>query len=225
MTNRYLGMGLSVVCFLSTTAGEVMPAWREIGDDASANQLIVRGAGQPPVKYGDLSRKGSVELPVDGPRPRVQWDFKLPCDLTKALGVEFDFRCDNCSCLKDAAFYFKSGNGWYSSSGLMPETDGVWQHVKILRTQARGVEGKPAGWDKIDGIRIALQRGDDCVVTTAGVADFALIPTVGNESVVVVRGEWASRQKGAETAAILRYASTFSGELSQIGVPNSLVSD
>ena len=108
-----VAFSLALLVSMPLTAG-VMPGWEAIGDDASANACIVRGSGQPPVKYGDLVRKGSVELPVDGPSASVWWDFILPCDLSNATGVEFDIRCDDITGLKDAMFYFKSGAGWIS---------------------------------------------------------------------------------------------------------------
>ena len=223
--------GLAIVAFVPrTSAGSVstdriMPVWCAIGDDASANACIVRGQGQPPVRYGDLTRKGSVELPVDGPNARVQWDFRLPCDLSNARGVEFDIRCDDVSCLQSAMFYFKSGNGWYTRS-LLLEEDGEWCHVKMMKGKG-GVEGKPEGWHRIDLFRIAFQRSAERPVTTAGVADFALIPFAdgGKAKVAVIQGKWASQRKGAETDAILSYGAQFATELGQIGVSNGLIED
>ncbi|MBQ3340637.1 MAG: family 10 glycosylhydrolase [Kiritimatiellae bacterium] len=155
---------------------EVMATWRAIGDDASANACIVRGPGQPPVRYGDLTRKGSVELPVDGPNASVKWDFLLPCDLSNAKGVEFDFRCDDVSGLNGAMFYFKSGNGWYTRNIILDE-EGKWCHVRMLRSGC-GKEGEPGGWDAVKSMRINLFRNADRKTTTAAVADFKIIPAV-----------------------------------------------
>ena len=220
-----IGLFLAVVSVEGPVLAEVMPAWRAIGDDASANACIVRGQGQSPVRYGDLTRKGSVELPVDGPAPRVQWDFRLPCDLSKAQGVEFDFRCDDVSCLQGAMFYFKSGKGWYSQS-LLLEEDGSWCHVKVMKGKG-GVEGQPEGWHRIDLFRIALQRGRDCTVTTAGVADFSIIRSADGRSanVAVIQGQWASQRKGAESAAILAHAANMASELGQLGVASETIAD
>ena len=225
MKSRSLLFGLLLVA-ASSRADEVMPAWKAIGDDASANAVVRRGAGQSPVRYGDLTRKGSVELPADGPRPRVEWDFKLPCDLSQARGVSFDFRCDDVSGLKGAAFYFKSGGGWYSTS-LMIDEEGEWQHVEILKSKVRGVEGNPGGWDKVELFRLALDRGADRKATQAAIADFAVIPQPGEGEikVAVVQGAWASRQKGAESGAILSYAAQLSSELTRIGVANAIFAD
>ena len=154
-------------------AAEVMPGWAAIGDDASANACVVRGHGQPPVRYGDLVRKGSVELPVDGPGAIVRWDFMLPCDLSNAKGVEFDIRCDDVSGLKNAMFYFKSGKGWYSQN-IALEEEGKWCHVRVQRSRC-GREGKPGGWDAVERMRINFFRSEDCKTTTAAVADFSVI--------------------------------------------------
>ena len=154
-------------------AGDVMPGWKAIGDDASANACVVRGHGQPPVRYGDLVRKGSVELPVDGPNAIVRWDFMLPCDLSNAKGVEFDIRCDDMAGIKNAMFYFKSGKGWYSRN-IVLEEEGKWCHVRILRARC-GKEDKPGGWDAVECMRIRFFRGKDRKTTTAAVADFSVI--------------------------------------------------
>ena len=167
-----VAFSLTLLASMPLTAG-VMPGWEAIGDDASANACIVRGSGQPPVKYGDLVRKGSVELPVDGPRADVAWNFMLPCDLSNAKGVEFDIRCDDITGLKDAMFYFKSGEGWYYQDFAIDE-DGKWSHVRILRSMC-GKEGRPGGWDAVECMRIRFSRGEASKTTTAAVADFSVI--------------------------------------------------
>lgn len=158
----------------TASLGGIMPAWRAIGDDASANACIVRGPGQPPVRYGDLTRKGSVELPVDGPNASVRWDFMLPCDLSNAKGVEFDIRCDDVSGLTGAMFYFKSGNGWYTR-GIVLDEEGKWCHVRMQRSGC-GTEGEPGGWDAVTSMRINFFRNAERKSTTAAVADFSIIP-------------------------------------------------
>ena len=186
MTTKKAGVSILTACAafslallvgMPLTAG-VMPGWEDIGDDASANARVVRGQGQPPVKYGDLLRKGSVELPVDGPNASVLWDFMLPCDLSNAKGVEFDILCNDIIGLKDAMFYFKSGGGWYSQN-FMIEEEGKWCHVRILRSGC-GKEGKPGGWDAVECMRLRLFRDKDRKTTTVAVADLSVIPE--NES-------------------------------------------
>ena len=94
-TSRMFFAWASILSVAQMAIGGILPEWQAIGDDASANAVIRCGAGQPPVKYADLTRKGSVELPVDGPRNRVQWDFRLPFDLTKAGELAFDLGIDD----------------------------------------------------------------------------------------------------------------------------------
>jgi hypothetical protein len=153
---------------------EVMSAWREIGDDASANACIVPRQGQSPVRYGDLPRKGSVDMPIDGPNATVRWDFLLPCDLSNAKGVEFDIRCDDITDIKGVMFYFKSGNGWYSRNVLIEE-EGKWCHVRIPRAGC-GVEGEPGGWNTVESMRINVFRGAERKITTVAIADLSIIP-------------------------------------------------
>ena len=56
----------------------------------------------------------------------------------------------------DITLYFKSGDGWYGcGSGLRrpgPQT------LRFAKTAFRS-EGRPGGWEHVDGIRIAVWRG------------------------------------------------------------------
>ena len=177
------------------------------------------------MKYGDLTRKGSVELPVAGPSPRVQWDFKVNCDLSSREGIAFDFRLDDLTGIKGGTVYMRSGTGWYRGP-LMIEDEGRWQTVLLTRENMTGREGKPDGWHRIDLVRIALDRSVVEKTTTAGVADLRFVESVdGASRTVVVRGDWASSRPHAERSAILKLATDFATSLSQAGVPNRLVAD
>lgn len=189
----------------TSSIAEVMPVWRMIGDDASANACIVRGNGQPPVRYGDLFRKGSVELPVDGPNATVRWDFLLPCDLSNAKGVEFDIRCDDLTGINGVMFYFKSGNGWYSRNVILEE-EGKWCHVRMLRTGC-GIEGKPGDWNSIESMRINFFRSANRKTTTAAVADFSIIPATE-----VVKVEADKSRINAEVREFVKSVSGKKGE-------------
>lgn len=222
-TSRMFFAGASILSVAQMAIGGILPEWQAIGDDASANAVIRRGAGQPPVKYADLTRKGSVELPVDGPRNRVQWDFRLPFDLTKAGELSFDLRIDDLAGITQAYMYLKSGDGWYGASLPVGE-DGVWQRVRwSCRTRARA-EGKPAGLHRIDGIRLAFDRSSERRTTTAAVADFALSEPRAS-TVLVLRGETSARRKSSESSAYRQYASTFEEALDRIGVPYASLGD
>jgi uncharacterized lipoprotein YddW (UPF0748 family) len=54
------------------------------------------------------------------------------------------------------SLYFRSGGGWYAAAGSL--TKQGWQTLRFSKASFRS-EGSPAGWQKIDGIRIAAWRG------------------------------------------------------------------
>ncbi len=193
MTWRMFLAGVSILASVQMAMGGILPEWQAIGDDASANAVIRRGVGQPPVRYGDLTRKGSVELPAAGPQKRVQWDFALPFDFTKAEELSFDLRIDDLSGITQASMYLKSGNGWYCA-GLPVGEEGTWQRIRWNRRGKFWVEGKPAGFHRIDAIRIAFDRTPERKATTVGVADFALV----TEAVAETPAESEARAKALD---------------------------
>lgn len=199
------------------SAADVLPAWRAIGDDASANAVIRCGAGQPPVRYADLTRRGSVELPVAGPDNRVLWDFSLPFDFMKADELSFDLRVDDLSGIKHASMHLKSGDGWYTT-GLPVQTEGEWQRIRWNRRRRVSREGKPAGLDRIDAIRLSFYRTDERKTTTAVVADFAL-SVVRDARVLVLRGETSAQRRPKEAKDFRRLATVFESALERLNVP------
>jgi uncharacterized lipoprotein YddW (UPF0748 family) len=55
--------------------------------------------------------------------------------------------------------YFRSGKGLYIAGAYLGKKDG-WQTLRFVKSSFRS-EGEPAGWNRIDGIRIALWRAED----------------------------------------------------------------
>ena len=87
---------------------------------------------------------------------RVYIDRTVSLDLTEVNQFDLDISADPPACVGEVSLYFKSGDGWYSAgSGL--KADG-WHTLSFIRTLFR-TEDRPAGWNKIDGIRIAVWRG------------------------------------------------------------------
>ena len=83
---------------------------------------------------------------------KVQRDLPVSLDLTDAAGATFDFKCDDASRITRVVFYYRSGRGWYGNYAFTPEKSGAWEQMRIPKL-AR-TELTPAGWGKIDGVRI-----------------------------------------------------------------------
>lgn len=79
---------------------------------------------------------------------------KQPLDLSSWNRFELDVSVDNPNAFAYSALYFRSGNGWFSTSGGLPNGRGTLTYTKASFSQ----EGKPTGWDKIDGIRLSFWK-------------------------------------------------------------------
>ena len=102
----------------------------------------------------------SLPFKTDPGLERANFDASVSLDLSRVdtflLGLTFE----NPKALGMLTLYFRSGNGWYSLGGrgkTHPEP-GVPCQFAFSRASAR-IEGTPAGWDKIDGFRLAFWRG------------------------------------------------------------------
>lgn len=83
---------------------------------------------------------------------RAGWDFPVSLDLRRGRGIRLSMRCDNPVPVSYFACYFKSGSGWYRSEFSIKGT-GRWETVELLKSET-GVEGVPAGWGRIEKIRV-----------------------------------------------------------------------
>lgn len=101
-------------------------------------------AASPNLERAVVDRSVSLDLAAPG-----QFDLEIAVDPPQA-----------CAHL---TLYFRSGSGWYGCSGGVVKEG--WQNVRFSKAGFR-IEGTPAGWDKIDGIRIACWRGrgEDAVI-------------------------------------------------------------
>ena len=131
---------------------------------------------------------------------RFAWDKAVAFDLSPAVAFELELSCPQPEALRHLGLYFKSGNGWYVANKPLA---GALPHTLVYAKSDFTVEGKPAGWKKIDGIRVSPWKG-------AGAGDTALVlrrlATVEGTSVVVVRGtvscpDAVARDVAAQTAA------------------------
>ncbi len=118
---------------------------------------------------------------------RAYWERSVSLDLRSCRGLRFLFSCADLSSVSGLSIYLRSGGGWYTAS-FGPDAGAGWTTVAVDR-DATGMEGKPAGWSRIDAIRIAVWRGGS-TDTEIVVARFGVVPEWG--SVAVVRAESAA---------------------------------
>ena len=142
-------------------------------------------SGQPGIRF---------MCPPAGKDKRCFWDADISLNLSDISGISFSVKVSKPSAISRGTLYLHSGNGWYggwfklSGSGL--------QKIRIMRTEF-SAEGDPAGWDKIDQVRIALWKGDSsgAVVTISD-------PGVWNNKVVVLYNSHAVKTHPEEKSLV-----------------------
>jgi len=101
-----------------------------------------------------------IQLPfaADSQRARSVHDRAVRLDLSSAGVFLLELAVDHPEAVGSVSLYFRSGQGWYAGSGRV--TDSRRSVLQFPKSQFR-TEGTPAGWNQVDGIRIAFWRGGD----------------------------------------------------------------
>ena len=152
---------------------------------------------------------------------KVQRDLPVSLDLTDAAGATFDFKCDDASRITRVVFYYRSGRGWYGNYAFTPEKSGTWEQMRIPKL-AR-TELTPAGWGKIDGVRIVAMFRSEQETCAFDAQNFA--PVKSDPSVLVVRAASCGRDRPKLAKEFLQYAETFDETFCQLGFNASFVDD
>ena len=140
---------------------------------------------------------------------RAVYDRGVELDLVRYGSVVFDFYTENPAPIRGGTLYFRSGNGWYGA-GFGIERG--WNRIRLGKGAFR-TEGSPAGWDHVDGIRIAVWKSRD-LDTLCAVDDLH----ARSESIVVVSG----RDAGPESQAARETAERIGDLLAAAGVPHGI---
>ena len=92
----------------------------------------------------------------DAERFSLDLPFKADCSTFDRFAISC--RLENPEGIGSATLYFKSGAGWYSMTGA-PRRSATGETTYLFEKGGYMSEGKPAGWDKIDAIRVSFWRG------------------------------------------------------------------
>ncbi len=105
-------------------------------------------------------RKAVLRVGVPADQKEATQRLTLDRDLKKNLSglnqFQIDIKLLDSPSGERLSLYFRSGEGWYSASANVNSTE--WTQLNFSKKDFRQ-EGKPAGWDKIDGIRLSLWKG------------------------------------------------------------------
>ncbi len=171
---------------------------------ASAGRLVEDFAPGAAAAWKPYLKSPAVVAAADGlafPAPfsqavdRAAWDKAGSFDLSAAVAFELDVSCPQPAALRTLGLYFKSGAGWYVANKPLA---GAVPHTLVYAKSDFSTEGKPAGWNRIDGIRLSPWKG-------AAATDVALVvrrlATVEGSALVVVRGTVSCPDAGARAVA------------------------
>jgi len=190
-------------------------------DDAAVQQAWRAAEGSPPAQLqpGRTAEEGTalrMACPFTKDLGRVYYDRDVSLDLTRYGRFTFDFYGGNPQACGGFGLYFRSGAGWYGA-GFTPEAG--WQKVTLSKAQF-GSEDTPAGWSKIDGIRLSQWKGGE------GDTYAAIDNLVAHSSeVAVILSTQSLERVASEAGAVESYAKTMQLVLAKAGVDADLVTD
>ncbi len=152
---------------------------------------------------------------------RCYWDISLDKDMQEMNGFSFEFRCADPSPVASFSVYFHSGDGWYRKA-FYPSTDESWEKIKFTKDEF-GTEGKPAGWGKVDTMRIAAWVAERRN-TEFQIANFAAGDS-GSGKIVVIFNDSEVKKRDSEKDSIFQYTRTVTSTLDAIGTSYRMLSD
>ena len=129
-------------------------------DSAAAGRAWVASGDTKPVVVAQ--ENGRAVLDFNAPfadKPEMERtiiDRDVELDLAAAGELTIDVAAEHPEAVGHVNLYFRSGGGWYAAGTGLVKTG--WQTLRYSKA-AFNIEGKPAGWHKIDGIRISIWRG------------------------------------------------------------------
>jgi len=168
-----------------------------------------------------LSTKDGIAFPLpfarSKDRDRFAWDKSVAFDLSKAVAFEMNLSCPQPETIRKMGLYFKSGNGWYVSN--LPLGNPGRQKLVFLKSDF-SIEGKPAGWKRIDGIRLSPWKGSRPQDTRLVVQRLAAV----EGSLVLVRGTSSCPDAGARAVAE-KTTTRISQMLISAGIGHRIITD
>jgi uncharacterized lipoprotein YddW (UPF0748 family) len=200
----------------------------EVVDDLSYPQQTARTLWEPmgrtaPVAVVDIQGRNALRMPCnfqDNRIDRASWDRRLKLDLAWRTGLEFLFYCRDATPVASFSVYLHSGAGWYRGTFDATSTTG-WTPIRIHK-EDMAVEGRPAGWGKVDTVRISAWRGQD-VNTEFYIAALGLFG--GGGKIAIICNDSVADSAPGELDAVQRYTDVMAEFLDRAGLSHVVVSD
>jgi len=182
----------------------------------SAGAAWTGGDKTLPVEVLDEDRPVTRLSAPFGSRPsldRVYVDRKARLDLVSTGGFLLEAAIDDPASIGSLTLYFRSGKGWYGSS--LPIMAKGRQTFRFSKASFRK-EGEPAGWDRIDGIRLAFWRkpGGEARDTSVGLRRLSAV----SELSIIILPDKSGFQRDSDFQGARRNAQTLAAMLESLGV-------
>ena len=147
---------------------------------------------------------------------RAGIDKRARLDLTAPGTFTLDVKPDSPNSNHQISLYFKSGPGWYSTSARVKGDD--WHTLRFPKSDFRA-EDKPAGWDKIETIRLVIWREADSEPDAR--FQFRNLKASTNEIVIVVPDHKLQKKEAVTFSA----ADRIENFLKTAGIPCDRISE
>jgi uncharacterized lipoprotein YddW (UPF0748 family) len=191
--------------------------------DAAAHKHWELMAGTAPVTTVSIGSQNALKMTCNFQGTKIErasWDRSVKLDMTMCRGLQFYFYCDNTNPVSHFTVYLRSGSGWYSGNFDAPASKN-WSPVQILKKDTN-IEGKPAGWSKIETIRISAWRGRN-QDTEFYIAALGTFGTGGN--IVIIRGDSVADKNPSELSSVKEYTGVMAQFLERAGLEHHILSD
>jgi uncharacterized lipoprotein YddW (UPF0748 family) len=188
------------------TTADARQAWA--ASDGTPKVTAVTEAGCPAIQL-------IAPFAADARLPRTVLDRRASLDLANAGRFTLTLHVAEPQAVGYVSLYFRSGKGWYAA-GVGLDKPG-WQTIEFPKSSFN-VEEQPAGWRKIDGIRISFWRGQakDATIQlrrlAAGWRDLALVLP-------------SSHKHDGEEAAVRETAGNMTQMLADLGLGSDTIED
>ncbi len=210
---------LAVLLALVTVEGESLDAF-DYADTPSARREWTAGHLTPAVEIvedrGRRVMQFAVPFAAQADLERTTLDREVALDLAASGEFALELTVDPPEVVGRLSLYFRSGDGWYAAgAGLRNEG---WNTLRFSKA-AFNIEGRPAGWHKIDGVRISIWRGQ----AKDGTCRLRGLDALRHDIALVIPG--AAHRDHPELKAALNTAEHVGEMLAELGLGSDAVED
>jgi len=148
---------------------------------------------------------------------RCYWDRDIEIDLTKFGRFSFYINAESPRAIRNGTIYFQSGSGWFS--GWFPVEKTGWQEISLWKSDF-SLEGVPAGWDKIEKIRLSFwkAKNKDTVVFVDELKATA-------DKIMIVLGDLTICQRPENAKTVRDFCNSTAKMIGDLGLKFSVVND